>query len=257
MLKTVNQPSKSCGSHDFTKAAASESSNASSLASRRSYLSRGIFARFPFKQTLSIAMLLSSVTIPTMATPLCSTGEDGRNTAENISREKFSGEQLVARATEKKKPKSKVEDLPNFHEVHPFLLRGGEPTDAGLKLLKAKGVDTIIDLRAANSRARHEKSVAKSLGINYINLPMDYHAPTQKQVNTLLDTIDDAKKRNGKVFVHCQHGSDRAGCMVGIYRVTRDDWSFDKTYKEMRGYYFGPKYNLLREAVHSRVGKDN
>ncbi len=28
---------------------------------------------------------------------------------------------------------AKIEDLPNFHEVHPFLYRSGEPTEAGLK----------------------------------------------------------------------------------------------------------------------------
>src|SRR5262249_22794778 len=57
------------------------------------------------------------------------------------------------------------EDLPNFHEVHPFLYRSGEPTEAGLKKLKEMGVKTLIDLRAPSERAFDEKEAAKELGL--------------------------------------------------------------------------------------------
>ncbi|MBX9694387.1 MAG: hypothetical protein K2Z81_18520, partial [Cyanobacteria bacterium] len=36
---------------------------------------------------------------------------------------------LLAKASGKDSPK-KIEDLPNFHEVHPYLYRSGVPTDA-------------------------------------------------------------------------------------------------------------------------------
>ena len=82
---------------------------------------------------------------------------------------------------------------------------------------------------------------------------MSDKAPTKAQVDTLLKTIDDGKEKEKPVFVHCAHGSDRTGCMVGIWRVTRDGWSFDDTYKEMRKYWFGPKYLKLKDAVKSRA----
>ena len=149
----------------------------------------------------------------------------------------------------------KIEALPNFHEVHPYLYRGGEPSDAGLSKLHAMGVKTIVDLRAFNATAKHEKAEVEKLGMKYINLPMDYHAPTDTQVKTLMEVIEGAKKTEAPVLVHCAHGSDRTGCMIGIWRVKNDGWSFDDTYKEMRKYYFGPKFVQLRDAVKQRAAK--
>lgn len=76
-------------------------------------------------------------------------------------------------------------------------------------------------------------------------------APTKKQVATLLSTIKKAEKNpsNGKVLVHCAHGSDRTGCMIGIWRVTQEGWNYDEAYKEMRKYWFTPKFVNLSGAV--------
>jgi len=142
-------------------------------------------------------------------------------------------------------------DLPNFHKVHDFLYRGGEPTDAGLEKLKAMGVKTIIDLRGHQDRCAQESRRAAELNLRYLNLPMSSQSPTPRQIKTFLQEVEEAAHdmEAAPVFVHCAHGSDRTGCMVGIWRVTHDNWSWDKTYKEMRQYYFNPKFTRLSEAV--------
>ncbi|MBZ0186706.1 MAG: tyrosine-protein phosphatase [Candidatus Obscuribacterales bacterium] len=155
--------------------------------------------------------------------------------------------------TEKASVSKKIEDLPNFHQVHPFLYRSGEPTRKGLDDLKEMGVATIIDLRSSGEKDFDEKAEAEKLGLTYISLVMSDKAPTDKQVETLLSTLDKAKETEKPVLVHCAHGSDRTGCMVGIWRVARDGWNFEPTYKEMRKYYFGPKYLNLKNAVKQRV----
>lgn len=155
----------------------------------------------------------------------------------------------------KEKPLLQRGDLPNFHEVYPYLYRGGEPTEAGMHQLKEKGVGTIIDLRAKTEQEIAEAKIAKELGFKYINLPMTSAAPTPAQINKVLSTIDDAKKKNldgdinSAVFVHCAHGSDRTGCMIGLWRVSRDGWDYPKAYAEMRKYYFTPKFVKLSGAV--------
>jgi protein tyrosine phosphatase (PTP) superfamily phosphohydrolase (DUF442 family) len=142
--------------------------------------------------------------------------------------------------------------LPNFHKVTDYLYRGGEPSPEGMMQLKEMGVKTLIDLRAKTEAAHNEEELAKKLGMKYINMTMTSEAPTKKQVETLLATIDSAREKNEPVLVHCAHGSDRTGCMIGIWRVARDNWSFDDTYKEMRKYWFGVKYDKLRNAVKER-----
>ncbi|MBK7746104.1 MAG: dual specificity protein phosphatase family protein [Candidatus Obscuribacter sp.] len=144
-------------------------------------------------------------------------------------------------------------DLPNFHQVHPYLYRGGEPTSQGLKELKEKGIKTIIDLRAETPMSRQERAEAKTLGLDYINLPMSDKAPTDKQVKTFIDTTRLARDNSAPVFVHCAHGSDRTGCLIGIWRVTEDNYSYDQAYKEMRKYWFGPKFVNLSQAVQKRA----
>jgi protein tyrosine/serine phosphatase len=163
-------------------------------------------------------------------------------------------------------------DLPNFHVVHDYLLRGGEPSIAGIKALHDLGVGTVVDLRARSERTFEEKSEVEKLGMRYINLPMSSAAPTNEQVSKFSEAVSRAQKIEenqrtdadtaeipalvkypGATFVHCAHGSDRTGCMVGIWRVTHDGWSYPKAYEEMRRYYFGPQYKNLADAVRTRA----
>jgi tyrosine-protein phosphatase SIW14 len=152
----------------------------------------------------------------------------------------------VAKAHVKKK-----EDLPNFHQVYPYLYRGGEPTAEGLKQLKDLGIKTIIDLRGSEAQVKAESDQAKKLGMESINLPMSSKPPTQQQIDTMMSKITAAEKdpSKGAVFVHCAHGSDRTGAMIGLWRVMHDKWDYDSTYKEMRKYWFTPKFTELSGTV--------
>lgn len=145
--------------------------------------------------------------------------------------------------------------LPNFHEVHPFLYRGGQPNSEGIDKLKAMGIKTVIDLRAETAATRAEAAHLEKLGLHYIDLPMSDKPPTDKQVNTFIQTVKDGQEKNQPVFVHCAHGSDRTGCLVGIWRVSQDGYSYDQAYKEMRKYYFGPQFTRLSAAVKQRAAK--
>jgi tyrosine-protein phosphatase SIW14 len=147
------------------------------------------------------------------------------------------------------------EPLPNFHEVHPFLYRGGEPNALGLRKLKAMGVVSIIDLRAATPPSLAEEADAKTLDLKYTRLPMSNQPPTKAQVATFMEQTKEARDKNAPIYVHCAHGSDRTGCMIGIWRVTEDGYSFQKAYQEMRKYYFGPQFTLLSGAVRERAAK--
>jgi protein tyrosine/serine phosphatase len=141
-------------------------------------------------------------------------------------------------------------DLPNFHQVHPYLYRGGQPTEAGLSQLKEMGIASIIDLRGHPGQVNAERKQAEALGFKFINLPMSSAAPSSKQVNTFLHEVANARQgKSGPVFVHCAHGSDRTGCLVGIWRVTADGFNYGQAYREMRKYYFSPKFTQLSGTV--------
>ncbi len=184
--------------------------------------------------TICLAILISI--IGQLAGPLAKASAEAKNAPASVEAGQVS-----------------AQPLPNFHQVHPFLYRGGQPNNEGVEKLKAIGVKTVIDLRAETKATREEKAHLQKLGMHYIDLPMSNAAPTQAQVDTFLETVKQGKEKNEPVFVHCAHGSDRTGCMVGIWRVTEDGYSYDKAYKEMRQYYFGPQFTNLSQAVKKRA----
>ena len=50
----------------------------------------------------------------------------------------------------------------------------------------------------------------------------------------------------GKVFVHCAHGKDRTGLMLGVYRLQSGDHSKDEVASEMKSYRYKPYCALER-----------
>ena len=138
--------------------------------------------------------------------------------------------------------------LPNFHTVAPGIYRGAAPTVDGLRKLKAMGVGTIIDLRIAPKTVKKEGQTARAMGFKWINLPMGAEAPTKKEVDTLLATLNAATPQS-PVFVHCQHGADRTGCMLGVYRVTHDHWTYDQAMAEAHKYGFNRRWTNLSNTV--------
>jgi tyrosine-protein phosphatase SIW14 len=144
-------------------------------------------------------------------------------------------------------------NLPNFATAAPGIYRGAAPTGEGLKQLKQMGIKMIIDLRIEKKGQVEEEAAAKALGLKRVRIPMGAEAPTEKQVKEFLALL--AKSSSEPVFVHCQHGADRTGAMMGIWRVTQQGWSFTQAWTEMRKYGFKTWYKDLKGAVEKRAKK--
>jgi len=150
-------------------------------------------------------------------------------------------------------PKVDPRDLPNFAIVAPGIYRGAAPTAKGLAELKKLGVAHVIDLRIERKGQDDEAAAAKRLGLQRTRIRMGREAPTTAQVKEFMDIIRQAKTK--PVFIHCQHGADRTGAMVGIYRAVDCGWKFDDIWKEMRRYGFKTYLAELKDSVRKRVKK--
>lgn len=141
-----------------------------------------------------------------------------------------------------------VGDLPNYDSVSPQLLRGGQPSIAGMETLKQRGVKTIISLRNNKPLAEAEEAEAKKLGMTFYSMPLSgVKAPTTAMIHKFLDVVNDPAAQ--PVFVHCEEGVDRTGTMVALYRIDTEHWSADRAYKEMISHGFHPIYPWLSDAV--------
>jgi tyrosine-protein phosphatase SIW14 len=125
------------------------------------------------------------------------------------------------------------EGLPNLHQVTPTLYRGGQPTAAGMRQLKAMGVKTVINLRSFNS----DKDELGDTGLAYEHIYMKAWHPEREDIIRFLQIVTD--KDRTPVFVHCQHGADRTGLMCAIYRVAVCGWTKGEAIEEMTEGGFG------------------
>jgi len=123
----------------------------------------------------------------------------------------------------------------NFGQMDTNYFRGGQPKKEEYKDLAAIGINTIVDLR--NDPEAYEKPMAESLGMKYINIPMDdAEYPSDAAIERFLEVINDPA--NGKMYVHCKGGKHRAGVTGAVYRFTKYGWDYDKVYAEMLKFNF-------------------
>src|SRR5271167_1814587 len=134
------------------------------------------------------------------------------------------------------------EDVPieRFLEVSPGIYRGARPDAVGLMALARIGVKTDLDLEDATSVVQQETGVAQSMGMKVISKPMSgFWTPDDKEVDEILSILDDSA--NYPIFVHCEHGEDRTGLIIGLYRVFHQGWKPATAYTEMKTDGFHPE----------------
>ncbi len=143
---------------------------------------------------------------------------------------------------------SKV-DIKNFGQMDERFFRGAQPKKRQFKQLADLGIDTVINLR--DGERKFERGMVESLGMKYINIPMnDNKYPPAEAIEKFLAIVDDPS--TGKFFVHCKGGKHRAGAMGAVYRYQKYGWDFDKVFKEMKDYkfytFFG-KFKVIKRFV--------
>lgn len=125
--------------------------------------------------------------------------------------------------------------LPNFHQVNQQLYRGAQPRDGGLQKLAELGIKTIISLRGENEITTDERKEAEATGLRYYSIPLpSLSRPSNEQVERLMALINSPE--NQPVFVHCNHGKDRTGTIVAVYRIAHDGWTSEQAKAEAKHY---------------------
>jgi len=159
--------------------------------------------------------------------------------------------------------------LPNLHRVNSSLYRSAQPTKEGVVFLDAQAslanadrpIKTVVSLRAFNDDAPLVPTVS-GLRLEQIRFKT-WHPEDEDVVKFLRIATTPALQ---PVLVHCQHGSDRTGTMVAIYRIAFEGWTKAQATDEMinGGFGFHPMWqNLLRyiealdvDAIKAQVAKE-
>jgi protein tyrosine phosphatase (PTP) superfamily phosphohydrolase (DUF442 family) len=123
--------------------------------------------------------------------------------------------------------------VPNLYRISDALYRGDQPTPQGMQNLKKLGLKTILNLRSFHS----DRDEIGETGLAYEHIFMKPWHPEEEDVVRFLKMVTDPKR--APVLVHCQHGADRTGTVIAVYRIAVQGWSKAEAIREMREGGFG------------------
>ena len=148
-------------------------------------------------------------------------------------------------------PPPPVKGLPrNFGVVEEGkLYRGSQPTADEIENLFRRGVKTIVKLNVADLEM--ERSATGELGMRLFEIPLNARTVgTSKEcgdVERAYQAITDPM--NWPVYVHCDHGRDRTGFLIGLYRERVEGWAFPQVSDDLARYGHDSKMRLVFPSI--------
>jgi len=123
--------------------------------------------------------------------------------------------------------------LPNLHRVSENLYRCAQPTADGMRAAEKLGIKTVISLRAFHS----DQGEVESTKLKTERIYFKTWHPEDEDLVRFLKIVSNTNA--APFLVHCQHGSDRTGTMIAIYRIAVQGWTKEDAIKEMTEGDFG------------------
>jgi len=144
--------------------------------------------------------------------------------------------------------------LPNLYRVNASLYRSAQPSRAGFVFLESSPrlaigdppINTVVSLRAFNDDS---SLVATSSALRLEEISFKTWHPENEDVVRFLRIATTPALQ--PVLVHCQHGSDRTGTMVAVYRIVVEGWTKAQATDEMvnGGFGFHPVWQQLLRYI--------
>jgi protein tyrosine/serine phosphatase len=139
-------------------------------------------------------------------------------------------------------------NLPNLHRITPTFYRSGQPTGSGYSLAaKTYGIRTIVSLN-------DKPEVTNIPGLALVHVKMNAFKTADDddpQLPRALAAIHKALQ-HGNTLVHCQHGKDRTGGIVAVWRILYQGWTKEAAIREMKEGGYGYSDWLFSNARHIR-----
>ena len=111
---------------------------------------------------------------------------------------------------------SQLEAIFNYLPINSQLATSGQPTKNQLTSIQRAGYTKIINLAPTNveNALINEAALVADLGMDYINIPVDFKNPTEQDFAQFVSQL----KGNKKTWVHCA-ANMRVSCFIFKYRT--------------------------------------
>ncbi len=114
------------------------------------------------------------------------------------------------------------------------LYRAAQPDAEPWPMLKGFGIQTVFKLNGAEYPTDRESREAGA-GVEIRSFDIDQWHPSVKETLGIVSQIEDALTR-GAALVHCTHGRDRTGLIIGALRLRVQKWALSRVEQERRVY---------------------
>jgi protein tyrosine phosphatase (PTP) superfamily phosphohydrolase (DUF442 family) len=111
-----------------------------------------------------------------------------------------------------------VSDIDNYRQYSPYFSSSGQPSTEQLKALSEAGFKRVIYIAFSDNKTaiEAEDRVVKSLGMDYLHIPVDFDRPTSEDFEDFAAVMNRNKKV--RTLLHCQINL-RASAFSFLYRV--------------------------------------
>jgi uncharacterized protein (TIGR01244 family) len=139
---------------------------------------------------------------------------------------------------------------------------GGQPSEEGLREMKARGVTVVVNLRTPEEMQKQvhfdEPALAAQLGMKYVYLPVRGNGDFPYSPETVAKFTDALRGANGKVLLHCTIGW-RASHLWAAYLIKTRGVAVDDALANARAINLMDEHhpaNGGREPVEDFLGRD-
>ncbi len=145
-----------------------------------------------------------------------------------------------------------IQDIRNFLQLNENLLSSGMPTPEQMKSIADAGVKVVINLAPFDPKSdlANEGALVESLGMKYINIPVDWEAPTRQNFDDFIKAMDENK--NDKMLVHCR-ANYRATGFITLYRVTQLGWKREEAFKDLQRIWNLDEYPIWKKFIEDNL----
>lgn len=105
----------------------------------------------------------------------------------------------------------------NFEEIAPGVFRSNQPSHRRFAKLKARGIDTVLNLRGSGQSIPHRTAKASCDALGLTVVPMGFSSRMAPATETLMALITALKTTPRPFVMHCKSGADRTSFASAIY----------------------------------------
>lgn len=111
-----------------------------------------------------------------------------------------------------------IENIFNYLSLDDKIATGGQPTERQLAFIRDEGYQIVINLalNTSENALPDEQVVVKSLGMQYIHIPIDFERPTQEEFELFCEAMQTHQEK--KIFIHCA-ANLRVSAFMYLYRT--------------------------------------